>query len=134
MDEFTKSYIACALWSTNDESDPSGGAPLDDNYTVDDIHPDSLATMINDCKQFQSQYSKLLDKAYGTEVKGYVNYIYDASHAGHDLWLARNGHGVGFWDRGLGEVGEQLSEACGIGSYYDSRNLYIGDDKLIHQA
>ena len=24
---------------------------------------------------------------------------------GHDLWLTRNGHGAGFWDRGLGAQG-----------------------------
>ena len=24
---------------------------------------------------------------------------YDQAQIGHDLWLTRNGHGVGFWDR-----------------------------------
>jgi hypothetical protein len=24
---------------------------------------------------------------------------YDPAQVGHDLWLTRNGHGVGFWDR-----------------------------------
>lgn len=30
-------------------------------------------------------------------------------HAGHDLWLTRNRHGAGFWDRGRGILGEQLT-------------------------
>lgn len=34
-----------------------------------------------------------------------------ASYFGHDLALTRNGHGTGFWDRGLGELGDRLSEA-----------------------
>lgn len=29
---------------------------------------------------------------------------------GHDFWMTRNGHGVGFWDRGLGDEGDALSE------------------------
>ena len=28
---------------------------------------------------------------------------------GHDFILTRNGHGAGFWDRGLGDRGERLS-------------------------
>ena len=31
---------------------------------------------------------------------------------GHDLWLTRNGHGAGFWDRGLGALGERLTETA----------------------
>jgi len=31
---------------------------------------------------------------------------------GHDLWLTRNGHGTGFWDRGLGDLGDRLSNAA----------------------
>ena len=35
-----------------------------------------------------------------------------AELAGHDFALTRNGHGTGFWDRGLGEMGDMLSEEC----------------------
>lgn len=33
---------------------------------------------------------------------------------GHDFWLTRNGHGAGFWDRGLGDIGEMLTTACKV--------------------
>lgn len=33
------------------------------------------------------------------------------SYAGHDFWLTRVGHGAGFWDRGLGDLGERLTDA-----------------------
>ena len=36
----------------------------------------------------------------------------DYSQIGHDFILTRNGHGAGFWDRGLGERGERLTAAC----------------------
>ena len=32
--------------------------------------------------------------------------------AGHDFALTRNGHGTGFWDRGLGAIGDMLSNEC----------------------
>ena len=56
---------------------------------------------------------------------------FDVGFAGHDFWLTRNGHGAGFWDRGLGEVGDRLSNACKAFGSYD---LYIGDDGKIYGA
>jgi hypothetical protein len=35
----------------------------------------------------------------------------DASQTGHDFILTANDHGCGFWDRGLGELGDRLTEA-----------------------
>jgi hypothetical protein len=49
----------------------------------------------------------------------------DAEQTGHDFWLTRNGHGAGFWDRGLGEVGDRLTSAC---RPYGEVDLYVGDD------
>lgn len=31
---------------------------------------------------------------------------------GSNFWYTRNGHGVGFWDRGLEDVGERLTAIC----------------------
>lgn len=49
--------------------------------------------------------------------------------AGHDFWLTRNGHGAGFWDRGLGALGERLTQAAEV---YSSVDLYVSDDGLIY--
>jgi hypothetical protein len=35
---------------------------------------------------------------------------YSWEQMGHDIWFTRNGHGVGFWDRGLGDLGEGLTK------------------------
>lgn len=37
---------------------------------------------------------------------------------GHDLYLSSQGHGVGFFDRGLGELGDRLQKSA---NKYDSR-------------
>lgn len=116
LDTFERAYLECALWSSTDQIDDSGGEPLDANYTIEDIHPASLASMLEDCRDFRNAQEQLL-----------VNL--DAAQCGHDFWLTRNGHGAGFWDRGHGKVGELLTEAC---KPYGSCDLYVGDDDLIH--
>ena len=48
---------------------------------------------------------------------------------GHDLWLTRNGHGSGFWDRGLGAQGDSLTAICeALGEVWS----YVGDDDQLH--
>lgn len=121
LDAFARAYVTAALWSTNDESDETGGAPLDDNYGIEDIAPETLASMIADCGAFQRDNATDLALAYRRAG-------YDPSSAGHDYWLTRNGHGAGFWDRGLGKVGDRLSDAC----RRQNVDLYVGDDGRIH--
>ncbi len=115
LDSFARAYLEAALWSSNDESDENGGAPLDQNYEESDIAMDSLKRMINDCQNFQKTNTDLLAQHN------------DMSQAGHDFWLTRNGHGAGFWDRGLGELGEKLTAAC---ESFGTCNLYVARGKI----
>lgn len=125
--KFFDAYIACALWSSTDNAiveggpsapDSDGGWPLDDNYGPEDIDAEDLAEMRKDCDNFVDANRSDLD-ASGL----------DDGQQGHDFWLTRNGHGAGFWDRGLGDVGERLSEAC---KPYGSVDLWVGDDRKIY--
>ena len=116
MDQFTQAYIEAALWSTNDESDESGGNPLDDNYGPEDIAPDTLAEMVADCKRFQEENADDIDGRDG--------------QAGYDFWMTRNGHGVGFWETPdwPEDSGSRLTEASEVfGEVY----LYVGDNGRI---
>jgi hypothetical protein len=63
-----------------------------------------MAEIVSDCEDFQQSHSALLESAYGTG--------YSPSQAGHDFLLTRNRHGAGFWDRGLGDIGDKLTEAA----------------------
>jgi hypothetical protein len=121
LDEFTKGYIVCALWSSTDNSRDDGGDPLDENYDIDDIVPESLADIIETCKGFQQANAELL--------KQYVKLGRPMDHAGHDFWLTRNGHGAGFWDRGFGEVGDKLSAAADV---YNGSDVTVGDDGKLY--
>lgn len=52
-----------------------------------------------------------------------------AEQFGHDFWLTRNRHGVGFWDRDLGGVGEQLTTHA---HKFPEISAYFGDDSLVY--
>lgn len=52
-----------------------------------------------------------------------------AGQVGYDFVLTRNGHGAGFWDRGLGEAGDRLTAAA---HSYGESGLYVGDDGRLH--
>ena len=56
-----------------DESTPQGGEPLDRNYTIADIAPETLSTMVADCDRFQ--------RANTSDI------MPDLGRAGHDFWL-----------------------------------------------
>jgi len=123
LDDFTRAYIEAALWSTNDESNEQGGNPLDHNYTPEDIAPETLETIVADCKRFQEENAK--DIAAGEDRLDYTT----SERAGHDFWLTRNGHGCGFWDGDWPKGAEdRLTEASkAFGEVW----LYVGDDGRI---
>jgi len=117
IEEMLEAYITCALWSTNDNADDSGGVPLDANYSNEDLTPECRAAMREDVAKFLSENRADIGDKY--------------SQAGHDYWLTRNGHGCGFWDRPElwgKEASRRLTEACEHQEVY----LYVGDDKKIH--
>jgi hypothetical protein len=126
LDSFTSGYAVASLWSSTDNSRDNGGDPLDDKYGVDHIADDTLEQMRRDCAKFQRDNEKDLDKAYNADV--FVDgRHYNAHSAGFDFWLTRNEHGAGFWDRGLGAVGDRLTEAA---EKYGTFDLYVQDGKV----
>ncbi len=116
MDKFTRAYIEAALWSSTDNSDASGGLPLDFSFGVEEIAPETLASILDDCTAFQ--------EAHANDIGD------NLVQAGHDFWLTRNHHGAGFWDGDWpDDVGERLTEASHA---FGSVDLYVGDDGLIY--
>lgn len=52
-----------------------------------------------------------------------------AEHVGYDFYLTRCGHGAGFWDRGLGELGDWLT---GMANPFGDASVYVGDDGSLY--
>lgn len=122
-DDFFTGYLVCALWSSCDENDE----PLDNDTSIIDLPFTTLLALARDCWDFKRSNAELLER-YSEELGS--NGEYSAmERAGHAFWLTRNGHGAGFWDRGLGELGKQLTQASKV---YGSVYLYRGDDGKVY--
>lgn len=114
-DLFFRAYIGCALWASTDDD----GTPLDDNYRTDDIDVETLSALRAEAVQWFTDNIDTINAA--------PDYCYE--QAGHDFWLTRNGHGAGFWDRGLGAIGDKLTAAATEAGPVD---LYVGDNGLLY--
>ena len=108
----------CALWVTNDDN----GEPLDANYDIRDIDPDTLRVMEDDCQKFQRENAEDIATWEG-------NYTAEEM-AGYDFWLTREGHGEGFWD-GDWPVwsGKRLTEAS---ERFGEFGLYLAGETIYH--
>ena len=119
LDEFTRAYIEAAFWSTIDDR----GGSLDDNYTLADFAPETLARFAADCAAFQAAHVDDIDAGCKKPRS-----CTDREYAGHDFWLTRNGHGCGFWDGDWPEeAGARLTAAS---KAFGEIDLYVGDGKL----
>lgn len=111
LNTITRAYLDCAvfaetLWDTED-SEPTPFSDL--GYTgAHDFSPSGFMVAFGDCEDFVNANAEALQQS-GLSLE----------QIGHDFWLTRNGHGAGFWGRGLGAVGAALTDAarvCGSSS------------------
>lgn len=103
------SYLECCSWAESGEDESALGrhAP--------DFSLDAQATALERCESF-------LHGNPDVSLSGLT-----AEQVGHDLWLTSQGHGSGFWDRGLGEIGKRLSKRAKL----EHCDAYIGDSGLV---
>ena len=105
-DDIVLAYLQCALWSSQMDLE---------NYELEDFDDKAWTRAEEDCGDFLASIGGELPEGWSADQFGY------------DFWLTRNGHGVGFWDRGRGVLGETLSAAAKI---YGSCDVYEQDGKL----
>lgn len=117
LDEFTRGYIQALFFTECGGSiedggfDPENGSQLPDEAGFLSLTADALETIKADCNGFQDTNRELIAKAIGHVLHN--GNAYDMEGAGIDFWYTRNGHGVGYWDRGFpGELGDDLSHAA----------------------
>ena len=118
-DEAFAAYVECALWASYDDE----GNPYDElGYTADDFAPEALAQMRAELVDFLSHH-------HGANAEAVA--AVEPRMLGHDFWLTRNRHGAGFWDRGLGPVGDALTEWA---HSFGESDVYVGDDGRLYVA
>jgi len=127
MEKFVDSYLETAFWATC-EYDENGdmGENLDENYDPDvDLDSESKEQIVNELTDFVEENKFFILKAMRRTAN-------DETQLGHDLWLTRNGHGVGFWDgdwidcqyKDYGQDLTKMAEDLG------TQDLYAQDGKV----
>jgi len=109
-------YLACMIWSTIGDDCES----LDAEYDIEDISQETKDSCQSDIIEFIN-----LLKRENVEWSQHVS----LAAFGNDFWLTRNGHGAGFWDRGLGDLGDKLTKYA---ETFGDECPYVGDDGKIY--
>ena len=93
--ETLRGYIDAMVWANTLDPDTCEPADLEPGS----VEPTAVlfGQALADVRDFVTENAELL---YGL----------DPEQVGHDLALTRNGHGTGFWDRGLGARGTELTK------------------------
>lgn len=119
FDDALAGCIEAALWA--DLRDDEVGDPMD-GYDNTDLSEEAREKLARDLREFCENNAK--------DVVEYIEgWGRSASDLGHDFWLTKQGHGVGFWDRGLGELGDRLTKAT---KPYGGQHLFVDEDGKIH--
>lgn len=89
LNHFVASYLETAIW-----------AELSGTQQNLPVTKQAKQAATEDCKTFAD---KVFAEFTVNEAEGILNQSgNDLSHlAAHDLWLTRNGHGAGFWDKDI---------------------------------
>ena len=112
-DDFMRGYVEAMLWANTFVERPS-----EEDGTCEDVRYwyqspgrwwEDTPVDLTDAEAFWDSFAYvILSLDY---VKRGENWC-RAELAGHDFALTRNWHGTGFWDRGLGEIGDMLTNEC----------------------
>lgn len=139
IESMVAAYLACAEWSSHGSMPPSyrdrntrgrfirsdkGDRPLD-SLPHRGWHKSAIVSARQDIDTFLVKCA-----AANIDVA-----CYDASRVGHDLWLTRNGHGTGFWDRPEvydSEHEDYARQLTDISHALGECDPYVGDDMYLH--
>lgn len=124
LDYFTRGCVE-AMFFTECHADN----PELDGASFNQLAALTLDAIMVDCTQFQATNATLITSAMRLPACDRSDDGYGLQAAGHDFWFTRNGHGCGYWDRGLGKVGDDLASAARA---FGSRDLYRGDDGKLY--
>jgi hypothetical protein len=116
---FADGYIEGVAWANVINEDWSDG-----NLEGEELPSDVEETLRQDARDFLAgEHVEQFVRAAVRRQRGY-SFV----SAGIDFALTRNGHGAGYWDRGLGCLGEALTQ---LAKPYGSRYLMVSLDGTI---
>lgn len=115
LESMTDGYLDCLLWtSVTDVSADEGvgdSTYQDEGYSAADVTDGFRARVLDHLLSVVVAHP-LAVRLYGArrDYDGGQGNVW--AYFGHDYMLTRDHHGVGFWDRGLGELGDYLTDVA----------------------
>ncbi len=125
-----RQYLETALWAETDNTDDSGGDPLDKNYGVEDFTEEAVDEADEELQVFLQRVDEAVqvEEDHEEETQTFEDRDFEAGDLAHDFWLTRNGHGTGFWDKPE-MYGARLARTfSGIAKSFGEKHVYVNDD------
>lgn len=105
--DFLRGAVYASLWSSTVMGDEEQDTrPAADYYMTDGEDKKLHGALAYHARSWFMENFALLSLAIEKQP------TLDWTNLGHDWWLTIEGHGAGYWDRGLEEVGQKLTDAC----------------------
>jgi hypothetical protein len=119
---FIDGYVLAMLWANTQGDNGPDATDFTPDESPEELRDmltwDALKALVRDAVDFYTAQQGDLTRAAETRPW---------DHLGHDFALSRAGHGTGFWDRGLGEVGDSLHAAAKV---YGGEGLYVENGEV----
>ncbi|AXQ52453.1 hypothetical protein SEA_ERICMILLARD_223 [Mycobacterium phage EricMillard] len=131
IDSMATGYLEAQLWAgldyRNEDSEP---VHYDENYSLEDISPEYVEHVRAELSEVVAQHP-LAVRMYLNARNVRLDWEGSewSSAFGHDFYLTREHHGAGFWDRGLGELGEYLTRIAD--SYGSAEMLHDNGEGML---
>lgn len=111
----TEAYLDTLIWTTSLDD---GKTQMEDTYDIHDVSNEAFDSAQQTCADF---IELVWEHVEGSKTL-------EAEFMGHNLALSQNGHGTGFWDSDLGDMGDALHK---FAKTFDEQSLYVSDDDTV---
>lgn len=116
LEQMVNGYLEAAVWTDSP----------DDGTEWGQLSQDATEKAKKDCQSFA-----LKAHLAGIPLESLKDAAYQ--QIGHDLWLTRNGHGAGFWDRPKMYNGQQIADhLSSLCKEMGGSALIQGDDGFLY--
>lgn len=125
IETIVDSALGSLLWCEGEIYDENGNVTLElwvDLYDYSDATPELRASIKDEVLELFERE----DSAVTCAAHSYIEQM-SLEQFGRDMTLTRNGHGAGFWDRGLGEIGDLLNDWA---KHLGTLHVFHGHDSI----
>ena len=131
LSRFSREALGTLLWSESDIDEDGNGVPFLD-YAPGTRYESGADVPCEDFEWDESgldEFSRDCEGFLSDVIEAGLSHVLPADALASDFVLTRNGHGAGFWDRGLGADGNKLTR---MAKTYGTVGLYRGDDMKLY--